>query len=80
MERRLIGEYRLVIERIIAGLTPNKHALAVKIAEIPLSMRGYGYIKQRNVAAALAKQVELLADYSASSSERESVPPERHRG
>jgi indolepyruvate ferredoxin oxidoreductase len=80
MERRLISEYRSVIERIMAGLTPDKHALAVKIAEIPLSMRGYGYIKQRNVAAALAREAQLLAEFSASPPEGEAVSRERHRG
>ena len=63
MERELIREYEDTVERLLAGLNAQNHALAVQIASIPDEMRGFGYIKQRNVAAARKKRDELLAGY-----------------
>jgi indolepyruvate ferredoxin oxidoreductase len=65
MERALIGEYEQTLERLLAGLTPQNHALAVEIAAIPDEMRGFGYIKKRNVEAARRKRDELLGRFGA---------------
>jgi indolepyruvate ferredoxin oxidoreductase len=54
-ERALIGEYRQRIEALLAGLTPERHALAVEIANVPESIRGYGHVKARNLAAARSR-------------------------
>jgi indolepyruvate ferredoxin oxidoreductase len=62
-ERALIGEYEQTVERLLAGLTPQNHALAVQIAAIPDEIRGFGYIKTRNLAPARKKRDELLARY-----------------
>jgi indolepyruvate ferredoxin oxidoreductase len=50
VERALIGEYRELIERALAGLTPETHATAVKLADLPDMIRGYEDVKLRNVA------------------------------
>jgi indolepyruvate ferredoxin oxidoreductase len=65
MERELIGEYERTVERLIKGLTAQNHTLAVQIASVPEEMRGFGYIKKRNVEAARRKRDELLARFSA---------------
>jgi indolepyruvate ferredoxin oxidoreductase len=65
MERALIGEYEGCVERLLAGLTPQNQALAVQIASLPDEMRGFGYIKKRNVEAARKKRDELLARFTA---------------
>jgi indolepyruvate ferredoxin oxidoreductase len=65
MERALIGEYEQALERLLGGLTPQNHALAVEIAAIPEAMRGFGHIKKRNVEAARRKRDELLARFGA---------------
>jgi indolepyruvate ferredoxin oxidoreductase len=65
MERALIAEYEDTVERLLAGLTPQNHALASQIASIPEEMRGFGYIKKRNVDAARKKRDELLARFRA---------------
>jgi indolepyruvate ferredoxin oxidoreductase len=65
MERELIGEYEQSIERLLAGLASQNHALAVQIASIPEEMRGFGYIKKRNVELARKKRDELLARFEA---------------
>ncbi|HVL37380.1 MAG TPA: indolepyruvate ferredoxin oxidoreductase family protein [Burkholderiales bacterium] len=65
MERALIGEYEQTVERLLAGLEAQNHALAVQIAAIPEEMRGFGHIKRRNVEAARKKRDELLARFGA---------------
>jgi len=64
-ERALIREYEETVERLLAGLTPQNHALAVQIASIPEEIRGFGHIKARNLAPARQKRDELLAQYAA---------------
>ncbi|HZQ37328.1 MAG TPA: DUF6537 domain-containing protein, partial [Dehalococcoidia bacterium] len=49
-ERGLIGEYRALIERALASLSPQTHADAVALAELPDQIRGYEQIKLANVA------------------------------
>ena len=51
-ERALIGEYRAAIERQLAALTPERHANAIELARIPEMIKGYGHVKDRNLAAA----------------------------
>ncbi|NQV82209.1 MAG: indolepyruvate ferredoxin oxidoreductase family protein [Rhodospirillales bacterium] len=63
MERRLIQEYEAVIEELLAGLTPDNHALAVEIAGLALRIRGFGHVKERNRLDAKACEERLLADF-----------------
>jgi indolepyruvate ferredoxin oxidoreductase len=63
MERRLIAEYDRVIRELVAALTPENHALAVEIAQLPEQIRGFGHIKERAVAAAKAREAALLAAF-----------------
>ncbi|WP_137921089.1 indolepyruvate ferredoxin oxidoreductase family protein [Hydrogenophaga sp. 2FB] len=62
-ERALIGEYRADIEMLLAGLTPETHALAVEIAGIPEQIRGYGHVKERHLAAARNRREGLLQQW-----------------
>lgn len=59
-ERALIQEYRACIEELLAGLTPERLALAVEIARIPEDIRGYGHVKERHLAAARKKWFALM--------------------
>jgi indolepyruvate ferredoxin oxidoreductase len=61
MERALIGEYEALVDELLRGLAPHNAAIAVQLAELPLTMRGYGHVKERHVAQAKAKEAELLA-------------------
>ncbi len=63
MERALIQEYRACIEELIAGLTPERLALAAEIARIPEDIRGYGHVKERHLKAARAKWDGLMAQW-----------------
>jgi indolepyruvate ferredoxin oxidoreductase len=63
MERRLIGEYEATVERLLAGLSPDNHALAVEIAGLPAEMRGFGHVKEANIAAVGGRLAQLLSRY-----------------
>jgi indolepyruvate ferredoxin oxidoreductase len=60
MERRLIAEYEATVEELIARLSPATHALAVSIAQVPDMIRGFGHVKEANVAKAEVLKAELL--------------------
>jgi indolepyruvate ferredoxin oxidoreductase len=70
MERALVGEYERTLDELLAGLSAQNHALAVEIASLPEEMRGFGYIKQRNVAATRARQAQLLEQWRAPQAQR----------
>ena len=63
MERRLISHFEAVMEELLAGLTPDNHALAVEIAGLALRIRGFGHVKERNRLDALECEERLLADF-----------------
>jgi indolepyruvate ferredoxin oxidoreductase len=52
-----------LIDELLAGLTPENHALAVELASIPEHIRGFGHIKERHLAEAKAREAQLLADF-----------------
>jgi len=64
-ERALIDEYAATVEELLAKLTPAKHALAVEIASVPETIRGYGHVKMRHLKQAQQQRAELLAKFNA---------------
>ena len=64
MERQLIGEYEATIASVLARLDQSNHAMAVQIAAVPETMRGFGHVKEKNVKAAREREASLLAAYS----------------
>jgi indolepyruvate ferredoxin oxidoreductase len=63
MERALIGEYEQLIEELLGKLNADNHAVAVQLASLPEEIRGYGAIKERNLAATRVKWTALLAQF-----------------
>ncbi|GGK45844.1 indolepyruvate ferredoxin oxidoreductase family protein [Salinarimonas ramus] len=59
-ERRLVKEYRATIEEILARLSPQTHVTALGLASLPAKIRGFGHVKERNLAAAEAEKAVLL--------------------
>ena len=59
-ERRLIEEYQALLQNLLADLTPDNHDTAVKLAEIPEHIRGYGHVKTRHLAQAKETEADLL--------------------
>jgi indolepyruvate ferredoxin oxidoreductase len=64
-ERRLIAEYRTVLDEIERGLAPGNHAVAVELARLPLDIRGFGHIKQESQRSAKAREAGLLVRFRA---------------
>ncbi len=62
-ERQLIADYEATIETLLQTLTPENHGLAVEIASIPEQIRGFGHVKDANIACAKTRQDELVAAY-----------------
>ena len=60
MERRLIEAYFATVEELLAGLRAGDTDLAVEIASIPERIRGYGHVKEHNVAEAESLKSALL--------------------
>jgi len=58
-ERALIGEYRALVERALAALSPERHDTAVALAELPDMIRGYESVKLDNVKQFRARAAEL---------------------
>jgi indolepyruvate ferredoxin oxidoreductase len=51
-------------------MTAANHALAVKIASLPEEIRGYGHVKERNVAGAKTRQAQLMAELRSPEAQR----------
>jgi indolepyruvate ferredoxin oxidoreductase len=59
-ERKLVADYEAMLDRVLARLTPENHAIAVGLAAIPEKIRGFGPVKARHLAAAKADEAMLL--------------------
>jgi indolepyruvate ferredoxin oxidoreductase len=62
-ERELIADYEATVETILSGLATHNRDAAVALARLPETIRGYGPVKERSVAAAKAKRGELMAAF-----------------
>jgi indolepyruvate ferredoxin oxidoreductase len=60
LERRLVADYEARVDELLAGLSAERHAVAVAIANVPGSIRGYGHVKLASLAIARARESELL--------------------
>ena len=60
-ERALINEYKMYLEEIMRSWHPDKESLAMAIANMPDSIKGYGHVKQRKVEEARSKWLQLMA-------------------
>ncbi|HZY17107.1 MAG TPA: indolepyruvate ferredoxin oxidoreductase family protein [Ramlibacter sp.] len=69
-ERALIGEYRASVEQILTGLSPANHGLALEIAAIPEQIKGFGHVKERNLAAARQRWQALMQRWQQPAAER----------
>ncbi len=63
-ERALIAEYEETVERVLAGLTPHNHAIALELLSLPEEIRGFGHIKMASIVAARKKREALLGRFT----------------
>jgi indolepyruvate ferredoxin oxidoreductase len=60
----LVEDYKTWIADLVVRLADVDYKTAVAIAALPDMIRGYGPVKERNVAAALAQYDALFAQLS----------------
>ena len=60
-ERALIVEYRNRVEKMIAGLTADNLQAAQAIAAVPLEIKGFGHVREKNLVQAKERWI-LLED------------------
>ncbi len=60
LERRLIAEFEARVAELAEGLDAARLPLATQIAQVPLTVRGFGHVKLANEALARAREAELL--------------------
>lgn len=63
MERALAAEYQAILDRLLAGLTPDNVDRAAEIAGLALTIRGFGPVKAQAVERARAAWTQALAEY-----------------
>jgi indolepyruvate ferredoxin oxidoreductase len=67
-ERRLIGEYRNLLESVFGALA-DRHDLALDLARAPQLVRGYGDIKLDSIAAYRAEVERIVSMLAAPSTD-----------
>ncbi len=63
IERQLARDYETTLNEVLDGLNAGNRTLAVSIATVPESMRGYGHVKLANVASGRARWQALMAQW-----------------
>jgi indolepyruvate ferredoxin oxidoreductase len=64
-ERSAIGEFEALMRQVAQQLTAERSAVALALARLPQSVRGYGHVKEHNAEAARTRQQQLLAELAA---------------
>jgi len=67
IERQLINDYKNLVMEIAPKLQKNNYNIAVDLASTPDQIRGFGYIKEKNIMIAKNCQNKLLASFNETS-------------
>ena len=70
-ERQRIEEDIQLLDQILARLNPVNHAAAVALASVPDEIRGFGHVKEKNLAAARELQAARLKAFNEAQQERQ---------
>ena len=63
MERGLVQDYETLIVELLVNMTQKNYPTAVKLASLPEQIRGFGHVKERNVAAVSLERDRLLQQF-----------------
>ena len=63
MERALIAQFEGDMAEVLANVTPQTMGSAIALAELPLSIRGFGPVKVANEVTASKRREALLAEF-----------------
>ena len=64
-EKQLVADYEATVALILKNPYHDRIALAIALASVPESIRGYGPVKQQAITQTKAKHAELLASFVA---------------
>ena len=64
-ERAAIAQFEADIREILPKITPQTLEIARELAELPLAVKGYGFIKDEAIEKAAARRAELMAQFRA---------------
>lgn len=62
-ERAMIRDYETDMREVLAKVTDATMPVAIELAELPLTVRGYGPVKEQAAAVAAARRADLLAQF-----------------
>ena len=62
-ERAMIIDYCAAIEQVSLALTPESLEAAIKIADLPDQVRGFGHVKEAAIRAYAAEMAAALAGF-----------------
>lgn len=62
-ERALIRQYEADMHEVLAKVSDATMPIAIELAELPLSIRGYGPVKEKAAELAATRRAELLAQF-----------------
>jgi indolepyruvate ferredoxin oxidoreductase len=65
MERGLLRDFEADVDRLLAGLSKDRLAVATQIASVPQQIRGFGHIKEASVGPAKAEANRLWKQWDA---------------
>ena len=65
MERALIKQYEADMAEVLPKVTPETMEIARELAELPLTIRGFGPVKAQAEQMAAKRREELLAAFRA---------------
>ena len=63
-ERRLIAQYRALLDTVLPGLNASGYPLALKLARLPEQVRGFGPVKEKAIVEMEEARARLLQEYS----------------
>ncbi len=64
MERQLVNEYEQTIRELLPKLNMRNLAAAVKVAELPQKIRGFGHVKEQAMLAAVDLRKQALLEFA----------------
>ena len=62
-ERALVGEFMAGVEQVLARLTPATQDAALAFAALPMTIRGYGHVKDASLKKARVQWAALLGQF-----------------
>ncbi|MDG1707787.1 MAG: 2-oxoacid:acceptor oxidoreductase family protein, partial [Emcibacteraceae bacterium] len=60
MERALISEYEVLVYKVLDKLDETNYQLCLEILEMPMSYKGYGHVKEKNIIKSKERLGTLL--------------------